>query len=429
MPKRIPAKQVDAAIAELDKVRKQWLRRPGVTAVDVGYKIKDNELTDELAIRVHVKRKLPVEALEDYDKFSTSDKPEKLGSFPLDVIEAEYGPSQPIEVLGPEAVDRKGRVNPLVGGISVGNPRVTAGTLGAIVWDKDDGQVCMLSNWHVLCGSPACAAGEDIYQPGVYDGGTAADTVASLKRWMLNADADAAIAKLNGARSHSQDILDLAPVAGIETNPVLGMNVIKSGRTTAVTKGIIDGVSASVTINYGGGVVQIFHNQLHIVPRPPWPAIDYEVSKGGDSGSVWIVESSNKAVGLHFAGETNPSPSAEHAIANRMVKVAELLKFQFKPVFVVCTQEMMCLRELHCLREFICYQEMICLREMICIPLITPVCPAITPVCPAITPISPFTTPHSSGGSLAHIDLDKLPPEMRRAVEMMLVAIEKYKRE
>ena len=40
----------------------------------------------------------------------------------------------------------------------VGNARVTAGTLGAIVWDRSDGKACMLSNWHVLCGDPACAA-------------------------------------------------------------------------------------------------------------------------------------------------------------------------------------------------------------------------------------------------------------------------------
>jgi endonuclease G len=428
MPKRIPVKQVDAAIVQLDKVRKQWLRRPGVTAVDVGYKISDNELTDQLSVRVHVKRKIPVEAIEKHEIFSTPEAPEKLGDFPIDVIEAEYGPSQPLEVLGAEAVNRRSRVNPLIGGISVGHPQVTAGTLGAIVWDTNDGEVCLLSNWHVLCGSPSCSAGDPTYQPGVYDGGTAADTVAELKRWHLNEHADAAIAKLNGARSHSQDILDLSPITGIDTNPILGLNVHKSGRTTAVTRGIIDGVSASVTIDYGGGVVQTFHDQLHIVPRPPWPAVDYEVSKGGDSGSVWIGESSGKAVGLHFAGETNPAPIAEHAIANRMVKVAELLDISFKPVFVICTREMLCLREMHCLRELICYPEMLCYREMICIPLISPVCRTL-PVCPAITPVGPLVNPFRTGGSQAHIDLDKLPPEMRRAVEMMLAAIDKYQRE
>lgn len=87
MPKEIPESELNAAIAELNKVRDQWLKRPGVTAVDVGYKIKDGKLTDELAIRVHVKRKLPPEALSEHEKF-----PKKLGRFNVDVIEAEYGP-------------------------------------------------------------------------------------------------------------------------------------------------------------------------------------------------------------------------------------------------------------------------------------------------------------------------------------------------
>lgn len=339
MPKTIPESDIDAAITELNKVRKNWLNRPGVTAVDVGYKIKDRKLTDELAIRVHVKSKLPTEALAGHELFSEHDKPKKLGAFGIDVIEAEYGPSRPlaaaVEPLEPQEVaetHRRSAVDPLVGGISVGNPRVTAGTLGVIVWDRSDCQVCILSNWHVLCGSPTCTAGEDIYQPGVADGGTAADKVAELKRWRLDKDADAALAKLTGARGYSRDILGLNPIPGV-VDRTLGMNVAKSGRTTGVTEGIVDGVSASVTINYGGGTVQTFHDQIHIVPRPPWPAVDYEVSMGGDSGSVWIDEATGKAVGLHFAGEMDPSPTAENAIANRLVKVAELLNFSFTPLF------------------------------------------------------------------------------------------------
>lgn len=335
MPKKISKKNISAAIDELDKVRKDWLKRPGVTAVDVGYKIKDGKITDELAVRVHVRRKIPDEALDEYEIFSTSDEPKKQGPFSIDVIEAEYGPERMlVELLQPEAVDRHSSVDPLVGGVSVGNPRVTAGTLGAIVWDKTDGEVCILSNWHVLCGSSTCIAGEDIYQPGVYDGGTAADKVAELKRWRLDRHADAALARLTGARGYSRDILGLDPITGIEENPTLGMTVIKSGRTTGVTEGFIDGVSLSATIDYSGGTIQTFHDQLHIVPLPPWPAVDVEISRGGDSGSVWIDKATNKAVGLHFAGETDPSPTAEHAIANRMVKVAELLKLSFTPLFV-----------------------------------------------------------------------------------------------
>ena len=87
MPRQVPQAEFDAAVGELNKVRKSWLRRPGVTAVDVGFKIKDGTLTDELAIRAHVRRKLPREALSEHERF-----PERLGRFSVDVIEVEYGP-------------------------------------------------------------------------------------------------------------------------------------------------------------------------------------------------------------------------------------------------------------------------------------------------------------------------------------------------
>lgn len=89
MPEEVPQSDLDAAIAELNKVREAWLKRPGVTAVDVGYRMKDGKLTDEVAIRVHVERKLPPEALEEHELF-----PETLGGVDVDVIEATYGPQR-----------------------------------------------------------------------------------------------------------------------------------------------------------------------------------------------------------------------------------------------------------------------------------------------------------------------------------------------
>jgi hypothetical protein len=111
MPRKIKKSQLDAAIAELDRVRGEWLKRPGVTAVDVGYRITEDKLTDELAIRVHVRRKLPREALSSWELF-----PERLGQFPVDVIEAEYGPqmaeSGP-DTLGPGPTTAGSELEPL----------------------------------------------------------------------------------------------------------------------------------------------------------------------------------------------------------------------------------------------------------------------------------------------------------------------------
>ena len=79
--------ELEAMTEALDEVRKDWLKRPGVTAVDVGFKMKGGKPTDSLAIRVHVRRKLAVEALPPHEVF-----PGRLGPYDVDVIEAEYGP-------------------------------------------------------------------------------------------------------------------------------------------------------------------------------------------------------------------------------------------------------------------------------------------------------------------------------------------------
>lgn len=338
MAKTVGEKRARAALDQLDAVRGEWLRRPGVTGVDIGFKIRGEKLTDEVALRVHVERKLPLEALEKREVFTRSERPEKIGGFPLDVIEATYAPAQvaAVELEGLEDAGRMERIDPLVAGISVGNPRITAGTLGSIVWDRASGSACLLSNWHVLAGSSAAVAGEPIYQPGAIDGGTPSDTVATLTRSRLDSDMDAAIATLNGSRGYSRDVLGLSPILGIE-HPALGMEVCKSGRTTGVTEGVIDGLGFSGAITYQHGPTNTFHGQIHIVPRPPWPSADYETSKGGDSGSVWIDQASGKAVGLHYGGELNPAPASEMALANPMYKVAAEsgLNFSFSPVFKI----------------------------------------------------------------------------------------------
>ena len=163
MPRKPAQKRIDEAIALLNKQRREWLRRPGVTAVDVGFKISGEKLTDTLALRVHVEQKKPLSELKEHEIFNVSQaevttkkKAKKVGAFPVDVIEAIYVPSDPV-VVDPEnvvavneAINRTSVVTPLIGGISCGNARVTAGTLACIVFSLADGSPHILSNWHVL---------------------------------------------------------------------------------------------------------------------------------------------------------------------------------------------------------------------------------------------------------------------------------------
>lgn len=349
--------------------RRRLLRMPGVTGIDVGYKIENGYFTDKLALRVHVERKLPPSAFKDrlFELIPKSNTPaEEIlpeqqyltstnTSVLMDVIEAEYKPDQLFEPPRPktvletpvrlEDVNRLRRLDPLVGGISIGSPQVPVGTLGALVWDKVDGSVCILSNWHVLAGDLQAEVGNPCFQPGLFDQGRSSDIVARLKRWSFDRQTDAAIAELIGNRHYcAGEIVSLfQQITGV-AEPYLGMKLLKSGRSTDFSMGFVDGLFFSAAIEYSNGFVRVFEDQIHIAPQPPkdpsYPAS--AISEPGDSGSVWVTETSSdgyKAVGLHFAGDLPNSAFGEYALANPMNVVADRLKFSFRPLFLEVRDE------------------------------------------------------------------------------------------
>ena len=342
--------------------RRSILSIPGVTAVDIGYKIAKGAFTNELAIRAHVKRKLPRTAFKGrlHDYFRNAKDPKTKDGFdleggydvPTDVIEGDYklaqtaGPPRPGMVLEKpqeaDKVDPRRRLDPLVGGISIGSPQTPAGTLGALVWDSTDGSVCILSNWHVLSGDLRAEAGVPCFQPGRLDQGRSSDVVANLKRWNFDRQTDAAIAELNGSRRYcAGEILSLfQQITGV-TQPSLGMLVQKFGRSTGFTWGFVDGLYFSSTIEYNSGIVQTFEDQIHIAPAEKGSRI----SEPGDSGAVWVTNTENtekegyKAVGLHFAGDLPHSAFGEYALANPMSVVMKNLNFSFRPGFLEVRDE------------------------------------------------------------------------------------------
>jgi len=343
--------------------RRRLLRIPGVTAVDVGYKIKEeknNRFEDTLALRVHVERKMPPDYFTDPAHKHDLIDPEKYRSpggntVQMDVIQADYKPVQLSELPRPRTVletplrlkdvNRRRRLDPLVGGISIGNPHTPVGTLGALVWDRTDGSVCILSNWHVLAGDLHAEAGTPCFQPGRFDQGRSNDVVARLKRWSFDSQTDAAIAELTGSRHYcAGEILSLfQQITGV-TPPHLGMVVLKSGRTTEFSRGFIDGLFFSTTIEYSNGVVQLFEDQIHIAPLPPEDESKpiKPISAPGDSGSNWVTETESegyKAVGLHFAGDLPHSAFGEYALANPMTIVEKRLNFSFRPLFLEIRDE------------------------------------------------------------------------------------------
>lgn len=309
----------DLARAEraLELVRDEWLRRPEVTAVDLGFKWSGGEMTDVVSLRVHVARKRDAADLSEAELF-----PREVDGVPVDVIAASYAPQTLLDIRPEIAVDGRGerfKVIPI--GVSVGCRFTSAGTLGAKVIDQESGEEMILSNWHVLAGNRDVQPGLPIWQPGQLDGRPdESSAVAELTRWMLG-PYDAAVALLNGKRKVTSKTLEGSSVLDA-TSPRLGMMVWKSGRTTGLTEGIVDGIKMKIPLAYPQQGTHLLEQVFRIVPRPG--VGDVEISSSGDSGSVWVDEMSGKAVGLHFAGEASRHP--EHALAHNIEVVLEAMR-------------------------------------------------------------------------------------------------------
>lgn len=284
----------------------------GVVGVDYGFVYKNGERLKTLGIRYHVRSKLPVSELPPEHVL-----PKKQDSFRCDVVEASYG------LHG----DPRSQCNPVEPGISVGNlTSLKTGTLGMFVKDPTSQKTALLSNWHVLCGSQNAKAGDEISQPGPQHAGTMTPRiVGALERWVtLDTGCDAAIALLSDAVAMDQKIFDQQNVIQGMEAPQVGMKVMKYGVTSHLTHGMVDGIGGSFEIDYSDyGDTKRWIDGIRIVTDPDIPEL--EVSLAGDSGSVWINRVTNKAVGLHFAGEDGLGPTADYALAQPMPRVFSLL--------------------------------------------------------------------------------------------------------
>lgn len=310
--------------------KRDLLKKKNVVIVYTGKKVTGGVETDRDSLRVGVTQKIPLAQLAKEDVV-----PQRVKGIETDVFETEE--------IAALSIDRKSRVRPAPGGVSIGHPKVTAGTLGMIV--KKGGFRYILSNNHVLANCNDADKGDQSWQPGAADGGGPADTIAHLADfvpihfsgesncpiaraiiWGLNGFAQLfrsktqiphavtrAINKVDCAISRpiieidiSQEILGIGKVVGY-AEAKKGDEVTKSGRTTELTAAYITGTDGLVNINYGAKTA-IFDDQI-VTPV---------ISKGGDSGSV-LVNEKNEAVGLLFAG------SSSLTIANKISNVIEAL--------------------------------------------------------------------------------------------------------
>jgi len=223
----------------------------------------------------------------------------------------------PVKVVHTGLIDaqpHRMRMRPAPGGISVGHRLITAGTLGCLVRGRSaprSSRLMILSNNHVLANTNAGPLNESILQPGPADGGRhPADQVAILERFIpisFAAGASNVVDAATGWAWPDRVRRDLMYISGgvvrffrVGTTPVaptLGLAVGKTGRTTQLTSGRITAVGVTINVNYGGGRVARFVNQIAV------RASSGNFSAGGDSGSlIWTWDARRAPVALLFAG-------------------------------------------------------------------------------------------------------------------------------
>ena len=226
----------------------------------------------------------------------------------------------------------KQKQRPLRLGSSLGHFRISAGTLGCFVKKRSDGQLCILSNNHVLANVNNGRIGDRIVQPGRNDGGrVATHTIATLEDFIelgfsareVNA-MDAAIARVEDVDIEANQLYRDATTADTltDTQPIDLFNtdvVQKVGRTTGYRQGVVQAIGVNnlnVSMNSRGRTrLARFDGQIAISGLKD----KGRFSKPGDSGSLILTEDKAPAAllfagsnqgGLNNAGVTFASPIA-----------------------------------------------------------------------------------------------------------------------
>lgn len=283
-----------------------------VVGVGIGEKVTEGSSEGILAVKFFVRTKYPKDQISKADLL-----PETINGLPVDV--EETGTFRAQAMPNPRQKIRPAQAGSSVGFADPNGQFVMAGTFGALV--KKDGKLFILSNNHVLADENHLPLNSNIFQPGLLDGGNANnDKIAKLTEFVtllpgVFNKVDAAIAEVNNKNDVSNSILFIGVPKGTK-KAALDMNVHKFGRTTSYTVGKIVSVDTDVKVSYDAGDFS-FSDQIIIVGDNAT-----SFSDSGDSGSLILERSTQKAVGLLFAG------SKTHTIANHIGEVTKAFKIK-----------------------------------------------------------------------------------------------------
>lgn len=294
------------ALAAQAEHQADLLRQPGVHAVGVGL------MEDGTTVGIHVYA----------DGGIVAHIAAQLDGVPVRVIEssgfvAHDGPCDA------GACHAEVFALPVPMGVSVGNVNGNfAGTLGYRVRRKDNGEVGYVTNNHVAAASGAnlCPAqlnpanvpafGVDACQPGKLDNGNVCrapkigdltQVVPLVMSGSFVNTVDAAYVKSNRG-CVSKNIEDVGPPTSKKAkDPLLGEDLVLSGRSSGRRMVDVSAVNASVTVNYGAGC----GNALFFGQAITEPLEGASASRPGDSGSPVVKKTATTVIakGLNFAGD------------------------------------------------------------------------------------------------------------------------------
>jgi len=188
---------------------------------------------------------------------------------------------------------------PSPAGVSTGHEEVSAGTLGSVPLNTQEGHTVFLTNAHVAAPPGEVEPADDILQPGVADGGQGKeDKVGEVIDWSeISKDGENTTdsALVHSIALKDNELLGLGELHRLSTSFSKGTEFEKSGRTTGVTEGSL--VADDVTINVRGYYPDESVTFTEVDGFTP-------MSAGGDSGSLICEKRQERRVATHllFAG-------------------------------------------------------------------------------------------------------------------------------
>jgi len=301
-----------------EKKKRELMKLPGIAGVGE---------SDDIIVYVESPEAMAY-IPEEVDGLPVKKIPAKFIALQLPLVGLVMGSSKICETVTSmfkyASLSRTSRIRPVVPGISIGHYKVTAGTLTG--YAKYGSKIVGLSCNHVIglnyLGIRIGRQGDPILQPGPYDGGKVdKDTIGYLEKWdelRREAYTDSAIFRLAEDVEHRFDEVFGVGRPRETASPATGMEVVKSGRTTGVTYGVIESVGATIKVYYAKTEYSILHNQVIAYS----PKI---MSKPGDSGS-WVGDSTfNRTIGMLIGG----SADYRRSVITPMTEIEKRLGIKF----------------------------------------------------------------------------------------------------